>query len=148
MAVNTVSDFIIFLWPVIPLWKVQISLRQRLNLVTVFGFGMVTCIGGVVKIHFAKQYLASWDSTCRPNDRSFTFRGTNLLSRYRWIHGHHDRHRIQRRHHVRLPALPATVACYDLSQTLRLLFRRASQLPNPNHRQRRLPQHAVSQPPL
>ncbi|EAT88340.2 hypothetical protein SNOG_04580 [Parastagonospora nodorum SN15] len=63
MAVNTVSDFIIFLWPVIPLWKVQISLRQRLNLVTVFGFGMVTCVGAIVKIHFAKKYQENWDST-------------------------------------------------------------------------------------
>lgn len=65
MAVNTISDFIIFLWPIIPLWQIQISLRQRLNLCVVFGFGMITCLGAIVKIAFAKRYLSSWDSTCK-----------------------------------------------------------------------------------
>jgi hypothetical protein len=38
---NTFSDFVIFLWPAKDLFAVQISLRQRVTLISMFSLGVM-----------------------------------------------------------------------------------------------------------
>jgi len=62
-ALNVVSDFIIFLWPIMPLWQIQLPLAQRLHLITVFAFGVFTCVGGILKAVWVQEYFKTWDTT-------------------------------------------------------------------------------------
>jgi hypothetical protein len=40
-ALNSSSDFLIFLWPIRTLWTVRVPLKQRLGLVFIFSVGAV-----------------------------------------------------------------------------------------------------------
>ncbi|KAH7084010.1 hypothetical protein FB567DRAFT_499647 [Paraphoma chrysanthemicola] len=60
-AQNTLSDFIIFLWPVKDLMNVKISLRQRITLTCMFSLGVIVCIAGVLHIYYTYIYLESFD---------------------------------------------------------------------------------------
>jgi len=60
-ALNVVSDFLIFLWPVKPLWQIKLPLSQRIHLISVFSLGVLTCIGGILKLIWGQQYFQSWD---------------------------------------------------------------------------------------
>ncbi|KAA8626416.1 hypothetical protein Ptr902_00799 [Pyrenophora tritici-repentis] len=62
-ALGVVSDFLIFLWPVAPLWQVKLPLTQRVHLVAVFSFGVLTCVGGILKAIWVQDYFKSWDAT-------------------------------------------------------------------------------------
>ncbi|CAN9082466.1 unnamed protein product [Alternaria sp. RS040] len=60
-AQNTFSDFVIFLWPARNLMNVQVSLRQRVTLISMFSLGVIVCIAGVVRLYYTHQYLVSFD---------------------------------------------------------------------------------------
>ncbi|KAI8933452.1 hypothetical protein NX059_010066 [Plenodomus lindquistii] len=59
---NTVSDFVIFLWPAKDLLNVKISLRQRVTLTCMFSLGVVVCIAGSLRIYYTSVYLGSYDA--------------------------------------------------------------------------------------
>jgi hypothetical protein len=40
-ALNSVSDFLIFLWPIRTLWTVRVPIKERLGLVFIFSIGSV-----------------------------------------------------------------------------------------------------------
>jgi hypothetical protein len=40
-ALNSTSDFLIFLWPIRTLWTVRVPMKQRLGLVFIFSVGAV-----------------------------------------------------------------------------------------------------------
>ncbi|KAH7412024.1 hypothetical protein DE146DRAFT_263486 [Phaeosphaeria sp. MPI-PUGE-AT-0046c] len=58
---NTLSDFLIFLWPAKDLMNVQVSLRQRVTLTSMFSLGIIVCIAGCVRLYFTHLYLVSYD---------------------------------------------------------------------------------------
>ncbi|KAF1942315.1 hypothetical protein EJ02DRAFT_345760 [Clathrospora elynae] len=60
-AQNTLSDFIIFLWPAKDLLNVHVSRRQRITLTCMFSLGIIVCIAGVVRIYYTHMYLISYD---------------------------------------------------------------------------------------
>ncbi|KAI4664705.1 uncharacterized protein J4E79_003003 [Alternaria viburni] len=60
-AQNTFSDFVIFLWPARNLLNVQVSLRQRVTLTSMFSLGVIVCIAGVVRLYYTHLYLVSYD---------------------------------------------------------------------------------------
>ncbi|KAL1799857.1 hypothetical protein ACET3X_000199 [Alternaria dauci] len=60
-AQNTFSDFVIFLWPARNLLNVQISLRQRVTLTSMFSLGVIVCIAGIVRLYYTHRYLESFD---------------------------------------------------------------------------------------
>ncbi|USP74052.1 hypothetical protein yc1106_01326 [Curvularia clavata] len=59
---NTLSDFIIFLWPARNLINVQVSKRQRFTLIMMFSLGVIVCIAGIVRLYFTHRYLVSFDA--------------------------------------------------------------------------------------
>jgi hypothetical protein len=63
-STNTLSDFLIFLWPVKYLYGVNISLRQRVTLITMFSFGIIICIAGSARIYYTHRYLTHYDVFC------------------------------------------------------------------------------------
>ncbi|KAF2852107.1 hypothetical protein T440DRAFT_393792 [Plenodomus tracheiphilus IPT5] len=60
-AQNTLSDFVIFLWPAKDLLSVKISLRQRITLTCMFSLGVIVCIAGSLRIYYTSLYLDSYD---------------------------------------------------------------------------------------
>lgn len=74
---NTLSDFLIFLWPIKDIASVRISRRQRITLTCMFSCGIVcvpcfvrvkselmqasVCIGGSARIYYTHLYLYSYD---------------------------------------------------------------------------------------
>ncbi|KAH3977062.1 hypothetical protein HBH51_078270 [Parastagonospora nodorum] len=58
---NTISDFVIFLWPAKDLLNVQVSFRQRITLTCMFSLGVIVCIAGVVRLYYTHLYLTSYD---------------------------------------------------------------------------------------
>ncbi|KAE8836413.1 hypothetical protein PTNB85_04951 [Pyrenophora teres f. teres] len=63
-ALGVVSDFLIFLWPVAPLWKVKLPLSQRVHLVAVFSFGVLTCVGGILKAVWIQDHFKTGCLPC------------------------------------------------------------------------------------
>ncbi|KZM24329.1 hypothetical protein ST47_g4538 [Ascochyta rabiei] len=58
---NTLSDFLIFLWPAKDLLNVKVSLRQRVTLICMFSFGVIVCIAGAARLYYTHIYLHSYD---------------------------------------------------------------------------------------
>ncbi|KAJ4358702.1 uncharacterized protein N0V89_003286 [Didymosphaeria variabile] len=58
---NTLSDFLIFLWPVKDIAAVRISRRQRITLASMFSCGLVVCVAGSARIYYTRLYLYSYD---------------------------------------------------------------------------------------
>ena len=63
-STNTLSDFLIFLWPAKNLYGVKISVRQRITLITMFCFGVIICIAGSARIYYTHRYLTHYDIFC------------------------------------------------------------------------------------
>jgi hypothetical protein len=55
---------LIFLWPAKDLASVQISVRQRVTLITMFCLGVIICIAGVCRVWYISIYISSWDFLC------------------------------------------------------------------------------------
>lgn len=60
-ALNSVTDFAVFLWPVKTLWQIQLPLLHRCSLVVAFGIGCLVCVAGVVRAWYMEVYFASDD---------------------------------------------------------------------------------------
>ncbi|KAF2839760.1 hypothetical protein M501DRAFT_904272, partial [Patellaria atrata CBS 101060] len=60
-ALNSVSDFIVYLWPAKPLWRVQLPLKQRIGLLGVFCMGCIVCIAGVCRMYYLEEYFKTYD---------------------------------------------------------------------------------------
>lgn len=63
MALNALSDVIVFLWPIMPLWGMRLPLRKRMHLISVFAFGVLTSLAGILKTVYAQSYFTEWDIT-------------------------------------------------------------------------------------
>ncbi|EAT84731.1 hypothetical protein SNOG_08455 [Parastagonospora nodorum SN15] len=63
-SLNIFTDFLIFLWPAKDLASVQISVRQRITLITMFCLGVIICIAGLLRVWYVSIYLKSWDFLC------------------------------------------------------------------------------------
>ncbi|CBF74469.1 hypothetical protein AN4213.2 [Aspergillus nidulans FGSC A4] len=62
-AINSITDFMVYLWPIHYLWKVKLSLAKRAGLIICFGVGVLICIAGVVRITWQVKFANSWDQT-------------------------------------------------------------------------------------
>ncbi|KAF1840961.1 uncharacterized protein K460DRAFT_321640 [Cucurbitaria berberidis CBS 394.84] len=60
-ALNSFSDFVIYLWPAKPLWSLQLPIKQRLGLIFLFSIGLLVCIAGVLRMYFLEMYFESSD---------------------------------------------------------------------------------------
>ncbi|OJD36415.1 uncharacterized protein BKCO1_11000147 [Diplodia corticola] len=60
-ALNSLTDFCVFLWPVKTLWSIRLPLLQRISLVVAFGIGCFVCLAGVVRAWYMEVYFQSND---------------------------------------------------------------------------------------
>ncbi|KAF2083805.1 hypothetical protein K490DRAFT_15266, partial [Saccharata proteae CBS 121410] len=60
-AINSLTDFTVFLWPTPMLWNVQLPLQTRLSLVFVFGIGCIVCTAGILRAWYITIYFDSDD---------------------------------------------------------------------------------------
>ena len=57
-------DFIILLLPIPIVWKLQLPLKQRLAVMSLFGAGIIVCVAGIVHAYFVDLALVkSYDET-------------------------------------------------------------------------------------
>ncbi|KAF7941159.1 hypothetical protein BELL_0186g00100 [Botrytis elliptica] len=62
-AINTVTDCIVVLFPIPRLLQLQISHRQRLIIIFLFGAGFLVCVAGAVRTYYTYLELVSSDVT-------------------------------------------------------------------------------------
>lgn len=63
-AISSVQDLIICLLPVLLIWNLQISKRQKFGLCGIFGLGLITFICGLMRTFYAtKLYYFSYDTS-------------------------------------------------------------------------------------
>ncbi|KAF1994090.1 hypothetical protein P154DRAFT_586904 [Amniculicola lignicola CBS 123094] len=60
-AFNSLSDFLVYLWPAKPLWSLQLPLKQRIGLVVIFAVGSTVCVAGICRIYYLEVYFESYD---------------------------------------------------------------------------------------
>ncbi|KAF2650645.1 hypothetical protein K491DRAFT_125383 [Lophiostoma macrostomum CBS 122681] len=60
-ALNSVSDFLVYLWPAKPLWSLQLPLKQRLGLICIFSVGTLVCVAGALRMYYLEVYFSSYD---------------------------------------------------------------------------------------
>ncbi|PVH99916.1 hypothetical protein DM02DRAFT_593648 [Periconia macrospinosa] len=60
-ALNSLSDVLIYLWPAKPLWSLQLPLKQRLGLISLFSVGTSVCIAGAIRMYYLEVYFSSDD---------------------------------------------------------------------------------------
>ncbi|KAK7527103.1 uncharacterized protein IWZ02DRAFT_497556 [Phyllosticta citriasiana] len=58
---NSVTDFLVFLWPLRIIWRIQLPLHRRIGLVVTFGFGCLGCLAGALRAYILNQYFKSND---------------------------------------------------------------------------------------
>ena len=62
--VNTVQDFVMIILPIPIVWKLELPLRQRIAVISVFFLGLIVCAAGIMKLLFIIQaMILSYDST-------------------------------------------------------------------------------------
>lgn len=59
-------DFIILILPVPIVWTLQLSLKQRIAVISIFGAGIIVCVAGIVHAYFVdialvRSYDETWD---------------------------------------------------------------------------------------
>ncbi|KAF1813684.1 hypothetical protein P152DRAFT_480914 [Eremomyces bilateralis CBS 781.70] len=62
-GINSVTDCLIYLYPANYLWRVQMSRRQRISLISCFSLGVVVTIAGGCRIWVMGRFFSSWDQT-------------------------------------------------------------------------------------
>ncbi|KAF2120488.1 hypothetical protein BDV96DRAFT_267591 [Lophiotrema nucula] len=60
-ALNSLSDFLVYLWPAKPLWSLQLPLKQRLGLILIFAVGCTVCVAGICRMYYLEVYFNSFD---------------------------------------------------------------------------------------
>ncbi|OCK91609.1 uncharacterized protein K441DRAFT_688848 [Cenococcum geophilum 1.58] len=60
-ALNSFSDFLVFLWPARALWNIQLPVKQRVGLILVFAVGCIVCVAGICRMWYFEAYLNSHD---------------------------------------------------------------------------------------
>ncbi|KAF2740037.1 hypothetical protein EJ04DRAFT_559494 [Polyplosphaeria fusca] len=60
-ALNSLSDFLVFLWPAKPLWSLQLPLKQRVGLILIFAVGCTVCVAGICRMYYLEVYFESYD---------------------------------------------------------------------------------------
>ncbi|KAH7128806.1 hypothetical protein B0J11DRAFT_279797 [Dendryphion nanum] len=64
VVVSTVQDFVICALPVFLVWNLQISKRQKVALIGIFGLGLLTCVCGIMRTYYAIYvYYYTYDIT-------------------------------------------------------------------------------------
>ncbi|KAK8161974.1 hypothetical protein IWX90DRAFT_488469 [Phyllosticta citrichinensis] len=58
---NSATDFLVFLWPLRILWRIQLPLHRRIGLVITFGFGCLGCLAGALRAYSLNKYFESND---------------------------------------------------------------------------------------
>lgn len=51
--VGTIQDFIVCLLPIVLVWNLKMSRRQKAALCGIFGVGMITCVCGILRTYYA-----------------------------------------------------------------------------------------------
>lgn len=54
-VISLFQDFVICLLPVLLIWNLQISKRQKIGLCAIFGVGLITCICGIMRTFYAAK---------------------------------------------------------------------------------------------
>lgn len=63
-ALNSSSDFMVYLWPAKPLWSLRLPLKQRIVL---FSMGLLVCVAGVLRMYYFEVFYQSYDTLCEYN---------------------------------------------------------------------------------
>jgi hypothetical protein len=64
-ALNSFSDFLVYLYPMKPLWRLRLPLKQKLGLMFLFSVGLVVCIAGVLRMYYIDMFFGSYDTHCK-----------------------------------------------------------------------------------
>ncbi|TGO85274.1 hypothetical protein BPOR_0413g00010 [Botrytis porri] len=62
-TINTITDCIVVLFPIPKMLRLQISQRQRLIIIFLFGAGFLVCVAGAVRTYYTYAELVSSDMT-------------------------------------------------------------------------------------
>ncbi len=59
-------DFALLILPIPIVWTLQLSMKQKLAVISLFGAGIIVCIAGIVHAHFVdialvKFYDETWE---------------------------------------------------------------------------------------
>lgn len=66
-ALNSLSDFLVYLWPARYLWDVQLPKEQRIALISAFTVGCTVCVAGICRMYYLEVYFGSYDVACKRN---------------------------------------------------------------------------------
>ncbi|KAF2031946.1 hypothetical protein EK21DRAFT_61952 [Setomelanomma holmii] len=61
-ALNSFSDFLVYLWPTKPLWGLHLPVKQRLGLIFMFSVGLLVCVAGVLRMYYLEIFFESYDT--------------------------------------------------------------------------------------
>lgn len=62
-VINTVTDFIVVVFPIPKMLQLQMSRRQRIIIIVLFGAGFLVCVAGAVRSYYTYVELVSPDIT-------------------------------------------------------------------------------------
>jgi len=60
-VLNSLTDFLVYLWPVQYVWRVRLPLRERLGIIFVFVIGCWVCIAGFVRMWYIHTLFEGYE---------------------------------------------------------------------------------------
>jgi hypothetical protein len=102
-ALNSFSDFLIYLYPAKPLWGLYLPVKQRHGLIFLFSVGLLVCVAGVPRMYYLELFFSLPTilivGHCSHLNLEIADEKNGERIRNMALHGPRDEHR----HNLRLP---------------------------------------------
>lgn len=60
---NTINDFMVLALPIPIVWKLQLPIKQRIAVISIFSISFFACIAGIIRVAYSKVYVQSYDQS-------------------------------------------------------------------------------------
>lgn len=59
--VSAINDFMVLALPIPIVWKLQLPIKQRIAVISIFSISFLACISGIIRVVYSSRYVRSYD---------------------------------------------------------------------------------------
>ena len=58
---GTINDFMVLALPIPIVWKLQLPIKQRIVIISIFSISFLACFSGIIRVVYSSHYVRSYD---------------------------------------------------------------------------------------